>query len=89
MLDKKKVLKIHLVSKIFRFLYRNHRRTTNPQESNNAEARSQQSHFAILLKSHLRTDTPKKTRRTSAEHPPPGEHLWGTASTCQKNFKKT
>ena len=31
----------------------------NPWE-NNAEARSQQSHFATLLKSHLHIDTPRK-----------------------------
>ena len=59
-----------------------------PLENNNAEARSQQSRLTALLKSHPRTDTPPKNRSTSAEHPPPEEHLWGTASACQKNFKK-
>ena len=60
----------------------------NPrQENNNAEARSQRSRFATLLKSHPRTVTPPKIRSTSAEHHPLGEHLWGTASVCQKNFK--
>ena len=43
---------------------------------------------AALLKSHPRTDMSPKTRNTSAERPPPEEHLWGTASTCQKNFKR-
>ena len=60
----------------------------NPQENNNAEAQPQQSRFATLLKSHPRTVTPPKIRSTFAEHPPPGEHLWGTASACQKNFKR-
>ena len=60
----------------------------NPQENNNAELQSQQSRLATLLKSHPRTDTPPKIPSTSAEQPPPGEHLWGTASACQKNFKK-
>ena len=59
----------------------------NPWE-NNAEARSQQSHFATLLKSHLHIDTPPKIGSTSAEHPRLGEHPWGTASACQKNFKR-
>ena len=49
--------------------------------------RSQQSGFETLLKSHPRTDTPPKIRGTSAKHRPPGEHLWRTASTGQKNFK--
>ena len=59
----------------------------NSEKNNNAQARSQQSHFATLLKSHPRTDTPPKIRSTSAEHPPREEHLWGTASACQKNLK--
>ena len=59
----------------------------NPQENNDAEARSQQSRFATLLKSHPRTDKPPKICSTSTEHPPLGEQLWGTASTCQKNLK--
>ena len=60
----------------------------NPQENNNAEARSQQSRSATLLKLHQRTDTPLKIRSTSAKHPPLGEHIWGTACACQKNFKR-
>ena len=60
----------------------------NSEKNNNAQARSQQSHFATLLKSHPRTDTPPKIRSTSAEHLPLGEHLWGTASACQKTFKR-
>ena len=37
------------------------RHEENPQENNNAEARSQQSRFVVLLKSHPRTDThPRK-----------------------------
>ena len=51
----------------------------NPQEHNNAEAQPRQSRFATLLKSHPRTETPPQIRSTSAEHPPPGEHIWGTA----------
>ena len=41
---------------------------------------------AALLKSHPRTDTLPKNRSASVENPPPGEHLWGTASAC-KNRK--
>ena len=37
---------------------------------------------------HPHTDTHPKIRSTLAEHPPPGEHLWGTASAYQKNFKR-
>ena len=57
----------------------------NSEKNNNAQARSQQSHFATLLKSHPRTDTPPKIRSTSAEHPPLGEHLW---ETLEGNFKR-
>ena len=64
------------------------RHEANPQEYNNAKARSQQSRFATLLKLHPRTNMPPKIRSTSAEHPPPGKHLWGTSSTCQENFKR-
>ena len=64
------------------------RHQVNPRLNNNAEARSQQSRFATLLKSHPGTDTPPNIRSTSAEYPTPGEHLWGTASACQKNFKR-
>ena len=53
------------------------RHEANPQENTNAEARSQQSRFATLLKSHSCTDTPPKIHSTSAEHPPPGEHYGG------------
>ena len=60
----------------------------NPQVNNNVEAQLQQSRFATLLKSHSRTDAPPKIRSTSGEHPPPDKHLWGTASACQKNFKR-
>ena len=60
----------------------------NPQENNSVEARSQQSRLATLLKSHPHTDMPPKIRSTSAEHSPLGEHLWGTASTCQKKFER-
>ena len=49
----------------------------NPQEHNHPEVRSQQSCFATLLKSHLRTDATPKIHSTHAEYPPPGEHLWG------------
>ena len=62
------------------------RQEANPQENNNAEARSQENRFAILLKSHAHTDTPPKIRSTSVEHRLPRERLWGT-SACQKNFK--
>ena len=44
------------------------RNEVNPQENTNTEARSQQSRFATLLKSHPCTDTPLKIRSTSAEH---------------------
>ena len=60
----------------------------NPQDSSNAEGRSQKSHFATSLKSHPRTNTPPEILSTSAEHPPPREHSWGTAPACQKNFKR-
>ena len=48
----------------------------NPQGNKNSKAQSQQSHFATLLKSHPCTGTHPKIPSTSAEHPPPGEHLW-------------
>ena len=60
----------------------------NPQENKNDEARSQQSRFAILLKSHPGTDAPPKICSIPVDHPPPGEHLSGTTSVCQKNFKR-
>ena len=52
------------------------RNEENPQENTNTEAQSQQSRFATLLKSHPCTDTPPEIPSTSAQHPPPGEHLW-------------
>ena len=58
------------------------RNEVNPQENTNTEARSQQSRFATLLKSHPCTDTPPEIPNTSTEHPPPGEHLWRTDSAC-------
>ena len=60
----------------------------NSQDNNNAEVQSQQSRFATLLKSQSRTDTPPKIRSTSTEHPPLGQHLRGTASACQEEFKR-
>ena len=51
------------------------RNEENPQENTNTEARSQQSRFATLLKSHPCTDTPPEIPRTSAEHP-----LWQNTS---------
>ena len=62
------------------------RNEENPQENTNTEARSQQSCFATLLKSHPWTDPPPEIPSTSAEHSPPGEHLWRTDSACQKNI---
>ena len=59
------------------------RHEANAQENNNAEAQSQQRRFATLIKSHPHTDTSAKIRSTSAEHPPPGEYLWGIAPACQ------
>ena len=51
----------------------------HPGENNRAEARSQQSYFATLLKSHPRTYAPPKICSTSAGHPPPSyfivEHI--------------
>ena len=46
------------------------RNEENPQENTNTEARSQQSRFATLLKSHPCTDASPKIRSTSAEYPP-------------------
>ena len=40
------------------------------------------------LQSHSRTNKPPKIRSTSAEHSPPEEHLWGTASASQKILKR-
>ena len=64
------------------------RQEANSQEKNNTEVRSQQSRFATLLKSQPYIDTLPKIRSTSSEHSPPEKHLWGTASACQKNFKR-
>ena len=43
------------------------KRKANPHENNRAKARSQQTHFATLLKSHPRTDVPPRIRSTPAE----------------------
>ena len=59
-----------------------HRNEVNPQENINTEARSQQSRFATLLKSHPCTDMSPEIPSTSAEHSSPGEHLWRTDSAC-------
>ena len=61
---------------------------SSPHEHNKAEARSQQCRFATLLKSHPRTGRALQIHIIAAEHPPPGEHLCGTACACQKNFKR-
>ena len=50
--------------------------------------RSQKTHFATLLKLHPHTDVSTRIHSTSAEHLSLGEHLWGTASVCQKSFKR-
>ena len=44
--------------------------------------------FATLLKSHPYMSAPLKIHSTPTEHPPTGEHLWGTAFVCQNNFKR-
>ena len=49
----------------------------NPQEDNHAEAQSQRSRFATLLKSHPRTDAPPRIRSTLPEYLSLREHLWG------------
>ena len=59
----------------------------NSKENNNAEVQLQQSHFATLLKSHPHTNMPPKICSTSAEHPPPGENPWRTASACKRISK--
>ena len=64
------------------------RHEANSQENNNLEGQPQQNRFGTLLKLHPCTDTPPKIRSIFTEHPPPGEHLWGTASVCKKNFKR-
>ena len=64
-----------------------HKHEVNPQEHNNAEARSQQSCLATLLKSHPRTDTLLKIRNTSAGHPPVREHLCGLLLHVKRNLK--
>ena len=60
----------------------------NPQENNDAEVQCQQSCFGTLMKSHPHMGAPLKIHSTPTEHPPTGEHLWGTASVCQNNFKR-
>ena len=47
--------------------------------SKSAEARSQQSRFATLLKSHPCTNAPPRIHITPAKHFSPGDHLWETA----------
>ena len=65
------------------------RHEANPQENTNAEARSQQSCFATLLKSRPCTDTPPKIRRTSLEHPLFRENTsGGLLLHVKKNFKR-
>ena len=51
------------------------RNEQNPQENTNTEARSQQSRFATLLKSHPCTDMPPEIPSTFAKHP-----LWENTS---------
>ena len=60
----------------------------NPQENKRAEARSQQSCFATLLKSHSRMNAPRRIHIIPAKHLYPGEHLWKTAPVCQNSFKR-
>ena len=48
------------------------RNEVNPQENTSTEARSQQSRFATLLKSHPGTDASPEIPSTSAEHLPTG-----------------
>ena len=60
----------------------------NPLENNNAELRIQQICSVTLLISYLRMEMLPKICSRSAEHLPPGQHLWGAASACQKNFKR-
>ena len=61
---------------------------SKPQENNRAEARSQQSCFATLLKSHLCTDAPLRMHSTPTKHLSPGEYLWETAPDVKKSFKR-
>ena len=58
----------------------------NFQEKNHAEAQSQQSRFATLLKSHPRTDMLPKFRGTHAEHSPSGEQFLGGCFNMSKEF---
>ena len=61
---------------------------TNPEKNKNVEAGSHQNLFGNLLKSHPCTDNSLKICSTSSDHPLPVKQLWGTASACQKNFKR-
>ena len=63
---------------------------TRSKPTGEQQAQTQHICSATLLKSPMRMDTPPKicSISASAERPPPGEYLWGTASACQKNFKR-
>ena len=63
-----------------------HKYEANPQENNRLEARSQQSRFATLSKSHPRTDAPPRIQNAPAEHLSLGEHLLGDCSCMSKEF---
>ena len=58
-----------------------HKRTTMQKCDPNKAA-------LLLLKSHPCIDASPQIRSTSAEHPPPGKCLWGTAFACQIEFQK-
>ena len=60
----------------------------NQLENSNAELRIQQICSATLLISYMRKNMLPKICSRSAEHLPPGKHLWGAASACQKNFRR-
>ena len=60
----------------------------NPQEHKRAVARSQQSPFSTLLKSHPCADTPPRMHITPAKPLSPGEKLWEIAPVCQNSFKR-
>ena len=59
----------------------------NTRKNERAEARSQQSRFVTLLKSHPCIDAPPRIYITPTKHLFPGEHLWETAPVCQNSFK--
>ena len=56
------------------------------QTHSHAEAQSQQSYFAILLKSNPLTDAPTRIHSIPAEHLSPREHQ-GTASYVKRDIK--